>query len=977
VCKNFKKGKDVRFLMHLNIQGGIVNKIHDLYIFLLSFNVDVLCLNEHWLLETQLCNFSILNNYKLGAFYCRNESSRGGTCILIKDNYDFKERIDFYLYNEEGIFEMCCIEIPALNSIVISMYRTPYDTNFKNFINKFESLLLLLQKYQKKFNIYIAADFNIDILENTSSPGQKNVFLNLISMYGFQTNFCSPTRVTKNTLSSIDNILTNCIFKSSNLKQKMNVDLGISDHRALCIALSPKSNSTSPNKRTCFKKRLFTNSNLNVFCKNISETIWDLSSTKNAQSNFNSFFQSFMSNFNYCFPLKFYSCKLSKNKSNKNWVTKGITISSRRKRELSKMAKVNDDANFQNYYKKYRKIFKTVCDKARKLSNCDMISKADNRSKAVWTVVKSELGTLGCKSRDFPDLCVSGNFLKDGNEIADFLNNKFAHISQEKGCQPNFLSAAEYTTNFNIKKKFNFQFVHTSVPEVKKVIMSLKNKTSVGWDEVPIKLIKLTVDSISYPLCKIINQCFDEGIFPNQFKYAEIKPLFKKGCVEDPSNYRSVALLPAMSKIFEKIAFNQIYSYFENNNLFSDNQFGFRSGRSTISAVADFINQVSNGLDSSQSTAGVFCDLSNAFDCVNYNILISKLQHYKFSKLAMSWVNSYLSNRQQRTIILKNNSKFISEWQNIECGVPQGSILGPLLFLIYVNDIPKNSTPSLILYADDTTAVVKASDIVSLKNEFQISFQELSKWFNANGLKLNSLKTQIIKFQTVQDKKTFDLDLYHDSNILSFVDNTKFLGINIDKNLTWTPHIEITIKKLNVACFQMYVLRNVIDIKTKLTVYYAIFYSIMQYGIELWGSASCAHKVFKIQKKYLRIMTFNLKRTSCKPLFEKYSLLTMPCLFIFKILLLLKNNFNSFYINQYNHKYPTRFKKDFQYPRHRLLLFEKSPYYMGLKLYNRLPAYLKEINDYVKFKNSLKMYLLSKTYYSLEEYLSDSHSTIL
>lgn len=325
------------------------------------------------------------------------------------------------------------------------------------------------------------------------------------------------------------------------------------------------------------------------------------------------------------------------------------------------------------------------------------------------------------------------------------------------------------------------------------------------------------------------------------------------------------------------------------------------------------MNQVLSGLDGSQSTAALFCDLSRAFDCVDYNILLSKLKYYKFSNLALSWVNSYLKDRQQRTIIKKNNTKFISEWQKIECGVPQGSILGPLLFLIFVNDVPKNVSSNLILYADDTTAIVKAKDAEGLKEKLDLSLLELSSWFSANGLKLNSSKTQIIKFQTMQNRHTSIFELHYDGNLLSFVKSIKFLGVSIDQNLTWRPHIEMTTKKLNTACFQMRVLRNVIDLKTKLIVYYAMFYSFLQYGIELWGSVSDATAIFKIQKKYLRIMSFAPKRTSCKPLFKRYELLTMPCLYIFKILVFLKNNYQSYRVNQSYHQYPTRFKNDFQY----------------------------------------------------------------
>jgi hypothetical protein len=973
-CKN-NSIKNSVLLMHLNIQGGFCKKIHDLQIFLESSNIDVICFNEHCLVESQINILSSLRNYEVGAYFCRENIGKGGSCILVKNQYDYKERKDFYFNNEEGIFEVSSIEIFSLNVIVISVYRTPYESNFKIFLDKLESLLVKLYKYFKTHQIYIAADFNVDVLHTSKSPEKRNMFLNLINMYGFNVNFSSPTRITASTSTCIDNIITNDLhFQSTDIKRsKMNLELGISDHRAIFIELNKLDIS---NKKINKKKRLFSKKNITHFCKRISEINWNLSTVYSAQSNFDNFLHDFINNFNFCFPLKFFSNKPNKNKTNKSWVTKGIKISSKRKRELSRIAKINKDVTFQNYYNRYRKIFKAVCDRARKLFNCKVISDADNKSKAVWSVVKSELGVSNSKSVNFPDLCFGDKLLSSGQMISDFLNNKFVNISSENKCDPCLETAVEFAEKFNMNSNSVFYFKHVTVLQVKQTIKSLKNKKSVGWDEIPIELVKAVTDFIAHPLCFIINKCFDEGIFPNQLKYAELKPIFKKGAVDDPNNYRPISLLPTFSKIFEKIACNQIYSFFDENKLFIDNQFGFRSGLSTISAVSDFIDQVSDGLDGSQSTAAVFCDLSKAFDSVNYDILLNKLKHYNFSDLALSWVQSYLKNRQQRTIITKNGVKFISDWQKIKCGVPQGSILGPLFFLIFMNDVPKNVSSNLILYADDTTAIVKASHFEGLKLELNRSLLDLSNWFSANGLKLNCSKTQIVKFQTIQNKQNLNFELNFNENILSFVEHTKFLGIHIDKNLTWKQHTEMVVKKLNTACFQMYVLRNIIDLKTKLMVYYALFFSTLQYGIELWGSTSHAQKVFKVQKKFLRILSHTTKRTSCKPLFKKYEILTMPSLYIFKILIYLKYNYESFIDKQFNHKYPTRFKDDLQYPRHRLLLFEKTPYYMSLRLYNNLPSTLKKENNISAFKRKLKNYLLHKTYYSVSEYLLDDNKDL-
>jgi hypothetical protein len=975
-CKYINNGLSQSnvMLMHLNIQGGFCNKYHELYTFLEGSNVDILCINEHCLLEDHINVLACLKNYKIGAYFCRKNVSRGGSCILLNQNYDFKELGDLCIYNEEGTFEACSIEIPSINTIVISIYRTPYEANFKTFISKLEQLLNKLRKYLKSRHIYIAGDFNVDILPTTNSSNNKSMFLNLISMYGFNINFCSPTRITENSSTCIDNILTNdvSLLHPEIQKSKLNLELGFSDHRALFIELK---NSPSSKIKPCSKKRLFTKNNILNFCEVVSRTNWDISNKYDAQTNFNNFFNQFLIHFNHCFPPKFFTNKQRKNKNNKTWVTEGIKISSKKKRQLSKIAKTSKDLNFLAYYKNYRKIFKTVCDRARKMYNCEVISTADNKSQAVWNVVKSELGSSGSKCNDFPDILVGDERLKDGQVISDFFNDKYLNILGDNRCGSHVDTAEEFVNNFNNNLKNSFNFHYVAVSEVKKVIRNLKNKKTVGWDEIPVDIIKKVVNFIAHPICMIINKCFQEGIFPSQMKYAELKPLFKKGLMENPENYRPISILPTLSKVFEKIAYNQIYSFFDSNKLFANQQFGFRSGLSTISAVSDFINQVSEGLDGSQSTAAVFCDLSKAFDSVDYDILLTKLRYYKFSAKSLSWIQSYLTDRYQRTIIKKNGKRSVSTWGKIKYGVPQGSILGPLLFLIFVNDLPQNVSSNLIQYADDTTAIVKAKNSNDLKVKLDSSLLELSNWFSVNGLKLNSSKTQILKFQTAQNKNIYTFDLIFDDNILSFVNNTKFLGLNIDENLSWKPHISILTKKLNTACFQIYVLRNIIDTKTKIMVYYAMFFSHLQYGIELWGFTSHANKIFKIQKRFLRTLSFSPKRASCKPLFKKYEILTMPSLFIFKILVNLKSNFHEYLNKQFVHHYPTRFKDNLQYPRHRLCLYEKSPYYMSLRLYNKLPNRLKNIDSVSKFKTELRFYLLEKTFYSVSEFL-DGNSIV-
>jgi hypothetical protein len=402
--------KSFMWLMHLNIEGGLLIKKNDLEIILENSNIPIVCLNEHWLKSENINVLNSIPNYSIAHSYCREEGSHGGSCILIKDNLEYIVRDDLCILNEKSVFESSCIEILTLQIIVISIYRTPYVTNFKSFLNKLEKLFIMLNKTTKIRKVYIAGDFNIDLLEDCSHPKHKLDFISLLNQYGFKINFTSPTRITQHTESCIDNILTHRINSPYSV-QTMNLELGLSDHRALFInilddSINDEKNRT--NKKS--KKRMFSTKNITSFVSKIRETKWDVSVENCFEENCKNFFGLFYNTFEESFPLKFYNDK-NKNKK-KPWVTKGIRISSRNKRELSQLAKKSNDILFKNYVKKYKTIFNKVCNESKRMCNAKFIKESENVSKAAWCVVKSELGHKKVKN-SFPDIKVSNETISD------------------------------------------------------------------------------------------------------------------------------------------------------------------------------------------------------------------------------------------------------------------------------------------------------------------------------------------------------------------------------------------------------------------------------------------------------------------------------------------------------------------------------------------------------------------------------------
>ena len=414
--------------------------------------------------------------------------------------------------------------------------------------------------------------------------------------------------------------------------------------------------------------------------------------------------------------------------------------------------------------------------------------------------------------------------------------------------KPVNVSIRDYLPDSNANTMFLNPVTET---EIISLVGAFGHKTSLDCLGVNMSLIKKVIVPIAKPLTHICNMSFNDGIFPDMMKIAKVVPLFKSGKNNIFTNYRPVSLLPQFSKILEKLFNKRLDSFLNKFNILSENQYGFRENRSTSLALMELVEDLTKSLDQHKHTIGVFIDLKKAFDTIDHKILLDKLHHYGLRGTASNWIKSYLENRKQ--YVKFDNVE--SDYMDVKCGVPQGSILGPKLFILYINDLCRVSKClKFILFADDTNIFCSGEDLNSLSKMVTNELDKLKDWFDVNRLSLNISKTNYMIFSN--RLKNTDLKIEICNTSINRVNVTRFLGVLIDDRLTWKRQISYVNSKVSKSMFLLNRAKHVLNYDALLTLYNCIVLPYLTYCCELWGSTykSRLRSTIILQKKIIRII---------------------------------------------------------------------------------------------------------------------------
>ena len=827
---NISADSDSLSIIHLNIR-SIRNKIDYIKDSLADF--DILCFTETHLNHAISNEELFIEGFQPVKFRKDVSPHSAGLLTYVGEGLIAAHRPDLEVNLEESLW----IEVKQKGEpyLVCNVYRPPNTpVSFRPRLNVIIEKALDISKL-----IIIVGDLNEDQLNNRNH--QLKDLLNINNLYNI---IHEPTRITPASSTSLDVMIVSQKDRVLN-SGTLPIDPTISDHLAVYMLIKFSYNHESTFKREVWNYKKGDYEKLNNLIANYD---WSFINEEDLDLACEEFTIKIMNFVRQCVP----SQTVLIRPNDKPWYDSVIRSHSRKrdrlKRTATKSGILSDWAKYKTMRNKVNNLKKHAKERFYNNIENSLIESSSTNPKQYWKLLKYFIKSNKNSEIILPLKTSNENgdeiFAFSDLEKANVLNDYFVSISkldETNATLPAFVPKTQHTlSDINIEES-----------EIVDVINTLITSKACGEDQISHFILKKTCSTIVKPLCLLFNRSHSECHFPSLWKSGRVMPLYKKGSNELPSNYRPISLLSCVGKIDERIVFKHMYNFFHANNLIYNNQSGFLPGHSTVYQLLDIYHQITQSIDAKQHTCVVFCDVSKAFDRVWHKGLLFKLRQHGISGKLIEWISHYLSNRKQNVFI----GSSMSAPKVISAGVPQGTVLGPLFFLIYINDIAESLLSIVRLFADDTSMACSSANLQAIEGILNHDFVILSAWAKQWLVDFHPLKTEAVLFSSSNEVQ--NLNLVFDNILINFVENHKHLGLTLSSNAKWHVHIE------NILASASKILGIMRSIKFKLSrkalnnVYTSYLRPVLEYASVVWDGCTIYEKtrLEQIQYEAARVVT--------------------------------------------------------------------------------------------------------------------------
>ena len=932
-------------IIHMNIRSLNANFIEfEHFLHYIKVDIDFIVLSECWLQNIQLYE-NVLNGYGM---ICSEKMNKSGGIVAF-----YKKSVAKLIDVEKNVLEGCdslfmCFETHNSKPLnLLAIYRSPSEAPALC-INSLDKFL----KSEKLMGII--GDLNLCFKKHFTDINVENLY-DLLLGYGYLPIISTPTRITTTTSSLIDQIFLNHEVIEEYEMKHGNVDVNITDHKLQYLIMNVHGSiQHSKQKRPLI--RTFNSKNTDFFVNRLKKLNFEELTTEN---NVSSLYEDLMNQLIDIYNQSFPTVQISRKKSrNKQWFDKNCQLAFKKKVKLYKkhqLTQCDEDKRAYEFHNKYyRKLIKVTKNNYNKniIENC-------TGSKDLWKVVNNFLGKS--RTKRVIKLKINENVVTDDITIANIMNKNFNEVGNIYGRTPT--APNSHLQFFNARTTDSFYFEDITYHEVKNILTKLDDSKSSN-DLIPLKVFKKIPDNIIKRLTCLFNTSIYEGVFPDQLKYSKIIPVYKQGSVYDCNNYRPISLLSSVDKIIEKAVCSRIHDFLKKTNFFCVNQYGFRANHNTELALLSLTDRIYKAIDSKHFVVLLSIDLRKAFDVIRHDILLDKLENAGIRGFMLKWFQSYLSNRYHQTIVNGTESDVLK----VQYGVPQGSSLGPLLYLIYFNDVQNIFNDSeLNVFADDTCLITTNERLDDALKDMNHKIKTFEKFISANGIKINSTKTEyVILYPKGMKIDTNERLCYNDEEI-KMKNEIKVLGLIIDRKLSFKSHVQSMLKKkLRKYLSIIFRMRQFMNLNCLLKIYFSHIHSLLSYCILVYG-LHCEANIDIIERFQIRIfkLIFRASTQSIYSILKKNRLLSFRQILKYKLLTLAhlikydRDKVPHYFKDLYQTKSHTtlRNKMDYLTPYYRTSIGQRSIEFIIAKEWNPLPENMKMIQNSKTFKTAVKTLL--------------------